>query len=202
VLNTVGAFLVVSLASPVYDLARLRNTQAAEPGSRLQWNSRCPYNTAADKPLHTSNTAGTAKTCTFRRSNFCARLVRYPCLTTNGHCVGSEAEANAYLAMVMILAALLLMVLIRRLGLALVEIEQSRVSHGAVLKQVPAWLAGQPVWDALYCRCLDGACLPGPTDHSRQKSAVLLQWPLPCTVFTPLFRTLSPACHPVVASAV
>jgi hypothetical protein len=42
VLNTVGAFLVVSLASPVYDLARLRNTQAAEPGSRLQWNSRCP----------------------------------------------------------------------------------------------------------------------------------------------------------------
>jgi hypothetical protein len=39
--------------------------------------------------------------------------------------------------MVMILAALLLMVLIRRLGLALVEIEQSRVSHGAVLKQVP-----------------------------------------------------------------
>lgn len=41
-LNTVGAFLVVSLASPVYDLARLRNTQAAEPGSRLQWNSRWP----------------------------------------------------------------------------------------------------------------------------------------------------------------
>lgn len=56
--------------------------------------------------------------------------------------MGSEAEANAYLAMVMILAALLLMVLIRRLGLAIVEIEQSRVSHGAVLKQVPSWLAG------------------------------------------------------------
>ena len=45
--------------------------------------------------------------------------------------------------MVMILAALLLMVLIRRLGLAIVEIEQSRVSHGAVLKQVHAWLALQ-----------------------------------------------------------
>jgi hypothetical protein len=42
--------------------------------------------------------------------------------------------------MVMTLAALLLMALIRRLGLAIVEIEQSRVSHGAVLKQVPAWL--------------------------------------------------------------
>lgn len=38
--------------------------------------------------------------------------------------------------MVMILSALLLMVLVRRLGLAIVEIEQSRVSHGAILKQV------------------------------------------------------------------
>lgn len=36
----------------------------------------------------------------------------------------------------MTLSALLLMVLTRRLGLALVEIEQSRISHGAVLKQV------------------------------------------------------------------
>ena len=42
--------------------------------------------------------------------------------------------------MVMILTALLLMVLIRRLGLAMVEIEQSRISHGAVLKQVRSWL--------------------------------------------------------------
>jgi len=49
----------------------------------------------------------------------------------------------------MTLSALLLMVLTRRLGLALAEIEQSRVSHGAILKQVgrssrlqrrrPAW---------------------------------------------------------------
>ncbi len=36
----------------------------------------------------------------------------------------------------MTLSALLLMVLTRRLGLALAEIEQSRVSHGAILKQV------------------------------------------------------------------
>lgn len=87
VLNTIGAFLLVSLASPIYDLARLRAAQSAEGGPGLQWNR-------------------------------------------------SEAEANAYLAMVMILSALLLMVLVRRLGLAIVEIEQLRVSRGAILKQV------------------------------------------------------------------
>ncbi len=48
----------------------------------------------------------------------------------------SEAEANAYLAMVMILTALLLMVLVRRFGLVLLELESGKVSQGAMLKQV------------------------------------------------------------------
>lgn len=74
--------------------------------------------------------------------------------------------------MVMILAALLLMVLIRRLGLAMVEIEQSRVSHGAVLKQVPpgSLAAGS---DALSCCCQSGACLSGDyRPHSPKVCAV------------------------------
>ena len=49
----------------------------------------------------------------------------------------SEAEANAWLAAVMILAALLLMAVIKQLGLAISEIKASQVSQGAMLKQVP-----------------------------------------------------------------
>lgn len=39
-LNTIGAFLLVSLASPIYDLARLRAAQSTEGGPGLQWNRR------------------------------------------------------------------------------------------------------------------------------------------------------------------
>lgn len=48
----------------------------------------------------------------------------------------SEAEANAWLAAVMILAALLLMAVIKKLGLIMLEAESGHVSQGAMLKQV------------------------------------------------------------------
>lgn len=44
VLHTVAGFLLVSLASPAYDLARLRGTSGAEgvssPSAGMQWASR------------------------------------------------------------------------------------------------------------------------------------------------------------------
>lgn len=39
-LNTIGTFLAVSLASPVYDLAKLRASLGQEAGPGLQWNRR------------------------------------------------------------------------------------------------------------------------------------------------------------------
>lgn len=133
VLNTIGAFLVVSLASPIYDLARLRSAQRSEAGPGLQWNRRCAsdLSPASDQLSHERQIHAHATSVQKLPASIHPQL---SVLTAGLVC--SEAEANAYLAMVMILSALLLMVLIRRLGLAIVEIEQSRVSHGAVLKQV------------------------------------------------------------------
>ena len=46
--------------------------------------------------------------------------------------------------MVMILAALLLMVLVRRFGLVLLELESGKVSQGAMLKQVLTFQTKHP----------------------------------------------------------